>query len=143
MIDGAVLTSELAKQVSRLEDDLRGRADSVADVAAIVETEWQRAHDAGRTAHDLRPVIEPGVGRVGTWWAAAAGWWTERRLSSSMRSVADLMHQRVVGVRTRERSGRVGGWQGVSRTVRGRAGRRRPVPRRGARHPRGSCRSAT
>lgn len=68
MIERGVLTSELAKQVTRLEDDLRWRADSVPEVAAIVEAEWQRAHDAGRTAHDLATWRESLLTQVAVGW---------------------------------------------------------------------------
>lgn len=68
MIDRQQLTAELAKQVTRLEDDLRQRADSVPEVAETVAAEWQRAHDAGRTAHDLPTWRESLLTQVAVGW---------------------------------------------------------------------------
>ena len=62
------LTAELARQVTRLEDDLRARAGAVPDVAAIVEAEWQRARTAGRTAHDLATWRESLLTQVAVAW---------------------------------------------------------------------------
>lgn len=62
------LTVELAKQVTRLEDDLRTRADTVPEVTAIVEAEWQRAQVAGRTAHDLPTWRESLLTQVAVGW---------------------------------------------------------------------------
>lgn len=68
MTDRPTLTVELAKQVTRLEDDLRTRADTVREVTAIVEAEWQRAHAAGRTAHDLPTWRESLLTQVAVGW---------------------------------------------------------------------------
>lgn len=68
MIHHHELTNELARQVSGLEDDLRQRADTVPDVAAIVEAEWQRARGAGRTAHDLPTWRESLLTQVAVGW---------------------------------------------------------------------------
>jgi hypothetical protein len=67
-VTGPELTAELARQVTRLEDDLRTRAGAVPDVAAIVEAEWQRAHTAGRTAHDLATWRESLLTQVAVGW---------------------------------------------------------------------------
>jgi hypothetical protein len=71
MIDRAVLTAGLARQVTALEDDLRARADTVDEVAAIVEREWTKAHEAGRTAHDLATWRESLLTQVAVGWALA------------------------------------------------------------------------
>jgi hypothetical protein len=68
VIDTKQLTAELAKRVTALENDLRARADTVTEVAAIVEGEWQRAHDAGRTAHDLLTWRESLLTQVAVGW---------------------------------------------------------------------------
>ncbi len=68
MTDRHELANELAKQVTRLEDDLRDRADAVPEVAAIVQAEWQRAHAAGRTAHDLATWRESLLTQVAVGW---------------------------------------------------------------------------
>jgi hypothetical protein len=68
MIDPQTLTAELARQVTRLEDDLRRRAETVAEVGAVVEAEWRRAHDAGRTAHDLATWAETLLTQVAVGW---------------------------------------------------------------------------
>jgi hypothetical protein len=53
VIDKQTLAPQLAGAVTRLEVDLRERADGVDEVDRVVRAEWQGAHDAGRTAHDL------------------------------------------------------------------------------------------
>ena len=68
MIDRHELTVELARQVTRLETDLRSRADTVPEVATIIEVEWQRAHTAGRTAHDLPTWRETLLTQVAVGW---------------------------------------------------------------------------
>ena len=68
MIDRQELTAELARQVTRLEDDLRRRAGDVAEVATIVEEEWRRAHTSGRTAHDLATWRESLLTQVAVGW---------------------------------------------------------------------------
>ncbi|MHB1446940.1 MAG: hypothetical protein ACYCZV_14975 [Acidimicrobiales bacterium] len=68
MIDRRELTAELAREVTKLENDLRRRADSVPEVGAIVEDEWRRAHGAGRTAHDLPTWRESLLTQVAVAW---------------------------------------------------------------------------
>jgi hypothetical protein len=68
MIDPQTLTAELAKQVIRLEDDLRRRAETVPEVADGVEAEWQRAREADRTAHDLATWRESLLTQVAVGW---------------------------------------------------------------------------
>jgi SAM-dependent methyltransferase len=53
VIDKQILTPQLAGAVTRLESDLRLRARDFEEADQVVRSEWQRAHDAGRTAHDL------------------------------------------------------------------------------------------
>jgi hypothetical protein len=60
MIDRDTLTGELQRHVTALVDDLRHRADTVDQVAVVIEREWKDAQAAGRTAFDL-PVWREGL----------------------------------------------------------------------------------
>jgi len=50
MLDRAALLKDLQRQVSNLEDDLRQRCGEVAELDAKLQSEWQSARDAKRTA---------------------------------------------------------------------------------------------
>lgn len=71
MIDRGVLARELARRVSTLEDDLRERAQLAPEVGAVVRSEWQAAHDAGRTAHDEAVWAESLYTQVAVAWVLA------------------------------------------------------------------------
>lgn len=71
MIDRDTLTSELQRQVTALVDDLRDRADTVDEVAAVVEREWKDAQAAGRTAFDLPTWREGLLTQVAVAWVLA------------------------------------------------------------------------
>src|SRR5690606_28910650 len=70
-IDRTVLTADLSRRVTALEDDLRARAEAVAEVAAVVEREWRAASEAGRTAHDLAMWRESLFTQVAVGWVLA------------------------------------------------------------------------
>ena len=53
MIDRTALAAALSRSVTALVDDLRQRAGAVTEISKLVETEWHKAADAGRTDHDL------------------------------------------------------------------------------------------
>jgi hypothetical protein len=71
MIDRTVLTADLSRLVTALEDDLRARAGEVAEVASVVEREWRAASEAGRTAHDLATWRESLFTQVAVGWVLA------------------------------------------------------------------------
>lgn len=60
MIDHRALLPDLQRLVSRLEDDLRQRADEVPELAAWVRAEHARAKQAGRTG-DALPTFREGL----------------------------------------------------------------------------------
>ena len=68
MIDAADLTSVLSRVVSGLEDELRARADEVAEVDMLARDEWESAKTSGRTDLSLD------VWREGLFTQVAVGW---------------------------------------------------------------------
>lgn len=68
MIARETLAAELRKQVSALVNDLRDRADTVDEVAAVVEQEWRAAEAAGRTALALPAWREGLLDQVAVAW---------------------------------------------------------------------------
>ena len=68
MIDRAVLTAELKRLVLRIEDDLRARAATVADIDATIAAQWEEARTANRTRRDAGPWRETLPTQVAVGW---------------------------------------------------------------------------
>ena len=72
MIDAKVLLTDLTRLVKRLEDDLRERALSpgseVPELRGQLQTEWQTARDAERTAETFESWAEQVITQAGVHW---------------------------------------------------------------------------
>lgn len=68
MIDSPRLLADLRKLLSRLEDDLRTRADEEAATGAHLKAEWKKARDAGRTALAYEAWREDPITQSGVAW---------------------------------------------------------------------------
>lgn len=68
MIKPSKLLADLTRQLKRLEDDLRQRVAEVAELKAGLQTEWQAARDADRTAETFESWAEQVITQSGVHW---------------------------------------------------------------------------
>jgi hypothetical protein len=68
MINAPQLLADLTRRLSVLEDDLRGRLDEVPDLKLSLQTEWQSARDAQRTAETFESWADQVITQAGVHW---------------------------------------------------------------------------
>ena len=68
MIDAKSLLSDLIRQLSTLESDLRVRIQEVPELHAALQAEWQSARDANRCAETLESWSEQLITQAGVHW---------------------------------------------------------------------------
>lgn len=71
LVDKAALLKDLQKQVGILEDDLRGRTDSVEEFRTVLRSEYESAYGAQRTAATYETWRDERVTQVAAAWVLA------------------------------------------------------------------------
>jgi len=68
LIDATQLLADLTRQLKRLEDDLRQRIAEVPELKDALQTEWQAARDADRSAETFETWAEQVLTQAGVHW---------------------------------------------------------------------------
>src|SRR6266404_7639353 len=68
MINASQLLTDLTRLLKRLEDDLRRRIADVAELKTSLQTEWQAARDADRTAETFESWADQAITQAGVHW---------------------------------------------------------------------------
>ncbi|MGF6858479.1 BREX-2 system adenine-specific DNA-methyltransferase PglX [Paraburkholderia sp. CI3] len=68
LINATQLLADLARQLKRLEDDLRQRITDVSELKTGLTTEWQAARDAERTAETFESWADQVITQAGVHW---------------------------------------------------------------------------
>jgi hypothetical protein len=68
LIQAKQLLADLTRQLKRLEDDLRQRMEEVPELKASLQSEWQAARDAKRTAETFESWADQVITQAGVHW---------------------------------------------------------------------------
>jgi hypothetical protein len=68
MINAPQLLADLKRRLTLLDDDLRQRIDAVPDLKASLQSEWQAARDAERTAETFEIWADQVITQAGVHW---------------------------------------------------------------------------
>ena len=68
MIQAKQLLADLTRQLKRLEDDLRQRMEDVPELKTSLQSEWQTARDADRTAETFESWADQVITQAGVHW---------------------------------------------------------------------------
>lgn len=68
MINAPQLLADLKRRLALLDDDLRQRIDEVPELKASLQSEWQAARDAGRTAETFESWADQTITQAGVHW---------------------------------------------------------------------------